>query len=61
MRQVCLIHTTVPKLVYRICCRGFPHCSCQTINPAKQVCINLVKLIHNLIIRSLLIIGKSTV
>ena len=52
-------HTHVPKVLYKICCPGFPHCNCQTINPAKQVCIKLVKLIHNLIIRSLLIIGKN--
>ena len=54
-----LTHTYVPKVVYRICCSWFPHANCQTINPAKQVFINLIKLIHNLIIRPSLIIEKK--
>ena len=49
-----------PEVVYGICCPGFPHCNCQTVNHSEQICINLVKLIHNLIIRSSLIIEKST-
>ena len=53
-------HTYAPEVVYGICCPGFPHCNCQTVNHAEQICINLVKLIHNLIIRSSLIIEKKT-
>ena len=53
-------HTYAPEVVYGICCPGFPHCNCQTVNHAEQICINLVKLIHNLIIISSLIIEKST-
>ena len=60
MQACVLTQTYVPKVVYRICCRWFPGANCQTINPAKQVFINLIKLIHNRIIRSTLIIGKST-
>ena len=60
MQACALTHTYVPKVVYRICCRWFPYANCQTINPAEKVFINLIKLIHNLIIRSSLIRGKST-
>ena len=47
-------------MVYGICRPGFLHCSCQTVNPGKQICINLVKLIHKLHLRSLLIVEKGT-
>ena len=52
-------HThTHTRLNHRICCPGFPHYNCLTIDLVKQNCINLVKLIYNLIIRSSLIIKK---
>ena len=54
------IHTYVPEVVYGICRPGFLHCNCLTINPAKQICINLVKLIHKLHLKSLLIVEKGT-
>ena len=47
-------------MVYGICRPGFLHCSCQTVNPAKQICIDLVKPIHKLHLRSLLIAEKGT-
>ena len=51
--------TITHEAVYRICCPWFSHCNCQTVNPAEHICINLVKLIRNLIIRSSLIIEKG--
>ena len=47
-------------MVYGIFWPGFSHSNCQTVNPAKEICINLVKLIHNYHRRSSLIIEKST-
>ena len=49
-----------PQVVYRIYRPGFLHYNCQTVNPGKQICINLVKLIHKLHLRSLLIVEKAT-
>ena len=43
-----------------ICSPGFLHCNYQTVNPGKQICINFVKLIHKLHLRSLLIVEKGT-
>ena len=53
-------HTYVPEVVYGICSPGFFHCNCQTVNPAKQIYINLVKSIHKLHLKSLLIVKKGT-
>ena len=53
-------HTQAPEVVYGICCPWVSLCNCQTRNPAQQIWVNLVKLIHNLIIKSLLITEKST-
>ena len=50
----------MPEVVYGICRSGFLYCNCQTVNPAKQICINLVKLIHKLHLKSLLIVEKGT-
>ena len=50
----------MPEVVYGICRPGFLHCNCQTGNPAKQICINLVKLIHKLYLKPLLIVEKGT-
>ena len=52
-------HTYAPEVVYRICRPGFLRCNCKTVKPAKEICINLVKLLHKLYLRSLLIIEKS--
>ena len=49
-----------PQVVYRIYRPGFLHYNCQTVNPGKQICINFVKLIHKLHLRSLLIVEKAT-
>ena len=53
-------HTYAPEVVYRICCSGFLHCNCQTVNQGKQICINLVKLTYKLHLRSLMIVEKGT-
>ena len=54
-------YTYAPEVVYGNYCAGFLHCNCQTVNPGKQTCINLVKLIHKLLhLRSLLIVEKGT-
>ena len=53
-------HTHTSELAYKICRPGFLHCNCQTVNLAKQICINLVKLLHKLHLRSLLIAEKGT-
>ena len=47
-------------MVYGICRAGFLRCNCQTLNLAKQICINLVKLMHKLLLKSLLIVEKGT-
>ena len=44
---------------HEICCPGFLHCNCQTVNSGTQICINLVKLIHKPHLRSLLIVEIS--
>ena len=56
------IHTHIypPEMVYGICRPGFLHCNCQTVNLAKQICINLVKLMHKMLLKSLLIVEKGT-
>ena len=47
-------------MVYGICRPEFPHCNCQTVNLAEQICINLVKLMHKMLLKSLLIVEKGT-
>ena len=49
-----------PEVVYGICRPGFPHCNCRTVNPAKQIYISLVKLIHKLHLKSFLTVEKGT-
>ena len=39
-------HRYTPEVVYGIHCPGFPNCNCQTLNPAEQICISSVKVIH---------------
>ena len=52
-------HTQTTEVFYYICRPGFLHCSCQAVNLAKQICINLAKLLHILHFRSLLIVEKG--
>ena len=47
-------------MVYGICRSGAFHCNCQTVKPAKEICTNLVKLIHKVHLISLLIVEKGT-
>ena len=56
--NACACTHTHTRLNHRICCPRFRHYNCLTIDLVKQNCINLVKLIYNLIIRSSLIIKK---
>ena len=53
-------HTYVREGVYGICRPEFLQCNCQTVNPGKQICINLVRLIHKFHLRSFLIVEKGT-
>ena len=55
-----ITHRYAPEVVYGICRPGFLHCNCQTVKPVKEICINLVKLIHKLHLRSFLIVEKGT-
>ena len=53
-------HIYAPEVVYGIFHSGFLHFICQTVKPAKEIYINLEKLIHKRHLRSLLIVEKRT-